>query len=717
MFSPASTHNATLRQIVERWFVEGRFDFTAGEVLDLLRLDQESSGSNTLSLVLPGGGVKSLYQAALLDWLYASGGLRNIGHQAAEKTAAGNGAEYRGRLVAGGLSAQQRDSAAASDATPAAPTGRVARPTNTPLVVQNVIGTSGGALVGLLAALRSTPETELTRIVRETARKSVFPYVDVLRVLSVLVLLALFTTTIEAFAGYVKAGSRFPKTPRRMMLPLLTALVAATLITCTRADIGDASGVVAVAAAGTLLLTHFVFTCSVPAPDRSGPTRSPEHRANIRLLLTLAASCGGLAIWGEGTEAAPAAMEHGIGLPAMLAAAASLSTALAVAFAVAGGACRLTLDGVREYWTAIAVLAVYVAAVYSVLIGLAYLEWSTLLEMTRDFWIALVVVGSLVALIFVVLGVLLVPLHAHACRRYSAADRLLRSFHNAVVFLAEHRKRSVLPSASLSLLWFAMLGATWWLVMIAPALYGQRAAFATFSSSVERFVESGHRQLTANLIVTGALVEDSACGEEPDRLKAGDMYFCFASQGENCGRLVGPRWIAVDAHAVDVKTLVDAAFASGSPFPIFPPKRVDVRNNCAVDLIDGGYAHNVPLEAAFFGGTRQVLLINSTPDGAVLTGTERSFFTFGRLIRYAGRLLPFMFERAQQADRDVQRHMLVASLTPSREHGEFPFLVDFRLHRQKRLLEAVACDLRQDRRIGRIERWGLPAVLVRLPAL
>ena len=61
--------------------------------------------------------------------------------------------------------------------------------------------------------------------------------------------------------------------------------------------------------------------------------------------------------------------------------------------------------------------------------------------------------------------------------------------------------------------------------------------------------------------------------------------------------------------------------------------------------------------------------------------------------------------------------MLVASLTPSREHGEFPFLVDFRLHRQKGLLEAVACDLRQERRIGRFERWGLPAVLVRLPAL
>jgi hypothetical protein len=142
----------------------------------------------------------------------------------------------------------------------------------------------------------------------------VFPYVDVLRVLSVLVLLALFTIAIEVFAGYVKGGSRFPKTPRRMILPLLAALAAATLITATRADIGDASGVVAIVAAGTLLLIHFVFTCSVPACDRSGPTLSPEHRANILLLLTLAASCGGLAIWGERTEAAPAAMEHGVGL-------------------------------------------------------------------------------------------------------------------------------------------------------------------------------------------------------------------------------------------------------------------------------------------------------------------------------------------------------------------------------------------------------------------
>jgi predicted acylesterase/phospholipase RssA len=685
VFNRASTHNATLRQIVERWFVEGRFDFTVAELLDLLWLDQESSGSNRLSLVLPGGGVKSLYQAELLDRLYASGGLRNIGHgKTAEKNSAENVAE------------------------------QVERPTNRPLVVQNVIGTSGGALVGLLAALRSTPKTNLTEVVGEAARKSVFPYVDVLRVLSVLVLLALFTIAIEAFSVYTKAGSRFPKTPHRMILPLLTALVAATLITATRADIGDASGVVAMVAAGTLLLIHFVFTCSVPARDRSGQTRSPEHRANILLLLTLAASCGGLAIWGERTEAA-AAMEHGVGLPAMLAAGASVSTALAVAFVVAGGAFRLKLEGVREYWAAIGVLAAYVAAVYLVLTGLAYLEWSTLLEMTREFWIALLIVGSLFSVVFVAVGVLMVPLHAHACHRNSAADRLLRSYHNVVVFLAEHRKRSLLPSAVLSLLWFATMGVTWWLVMIAPALYGQRVAFTTFSSSVGQFVEAGHRQLTANLIVTGALVEDSTCAEERDRLKAGDMYFCFASRGENCGRSVGQRWIAIDAHAVQVKTLVDAAFASGSPFPIFPPKRVDV-NNCAVDLIDGGYAHNVPLEAAFLGGTRQVLLINSAPDGAVLTGTERSFFTFGRLIRNAGHLLPFMFERAQQVDRDVQRHMLVASLTPSREHGEFPFLVDFRLHRQKGLLEAAACDWGQDRRIGRVERWGLPAVLARLPA-
>ncbi|MCB1058558.1 MAG: patatin-like phospholipase family protein, partial [Acidobacteria bacterium] len=99
----------------ERYFGTRTFDFTADEALRLLRLHRRVVPEQRLALVLPGGGVKAAYQSVLLDELYGSGALRN-------------------RRAEG------------SSAT-----------TDPPLAVDEVVGTSGGSLIGYFVAQLDSP--------------------------------------------------------------------------------------------------------------------------------------------------------------------------------------------------------------------------------------------------------------------------------------------------------------------------------------------------------------------------------------------------------------------------------------------------------------------------------------------------------------------------------------------------------------------------------
>ena len=90
----------------EPYFGVRTFGFTVEEGLGLLRQHQATTGRARLALVLPGGGVKSVYQSRLLDALYGAGYLKN-------------------------------------SLTQSLPTASAS-----PLNVDYVIGTSGGALLG-----------------------------------------------------------------------------------------------------------------------------------------------------------------------------------------------------------------------------------------------------------------------------------------------------------------------------------------------------------------------------------------------------------------------------------------------------------------------------------------------------------------------------------------------------------------------------------------
>src|SRR4029077_14019091 len=55
--------------------------------------------------------------------------------------------------------------------------------------------------------------------------------------------------------------------------------------------------------------------------------------------------------------------------------------------------------------------------------------------------------------------------------------------------------------------------------------------------------------------------------------------------------------------------LRDVVFASGSPYPVFPAHAVKGEKD---RLVDGGYANNVPIDAAQSVGADEVLIVESS---------------------------------------------------------------------------------------------------------
>jgi hypothetical protein len=170
----------------------------------------------------------------------------------------------------------------------------------------------------------------------------------------------------------------------------------------------------------------------------------------------------------------------------------------------------------------------------------------------------------------------------------------------------------------------------------------------------------------------------------------------------DCGRMTDP----------DCASFVqDVIFSSGSPFPIFAAHLVTVPGETRKrGLIDGGYSNDIPIDAARTIAARQVLVVHSSRDslgGSREQDREPSLFSLGMLIRNAGRLPLFMFERGQQVDRLSRQNLFVIGLAPLLERGEaWPGLAQFDAPTVEGMLKKAKKDLAA--RIGFAESWGEP---------
>jgi hypothetical protein len=562
------------------------------------------------------------------------------------------------------------------------------------------------------------PETgPLRRIVEETSRKRLFPGADLPRLLSMLVLLVvlqlvlLLVKTFNWWSYRTHAAKAVRKcgSLKVMVIELMLVAVGAAAIVTTRSEYMET---VPIAEATLYILTgiavHFGVTCIA----RAGRAPAPRHAALDRL--SVLALAFGIQLVFIAVAArhllgpAPAAL-HEVRFPALsvLASAGVFVIATAIAAGAAAGRWGLTVRGAGRYVAALTSVVVVAGLSFLVLIVLERAGKSTLLELTWLYWVSLVAAAAA----------------ASVCVLYfvRASQARLPSFlRMGVVELMRERRDVLTTTLATTIIGTFLFCIVCWGLLVAPAVYSNVKAVQAFRDALTP-EQLWTNRFHSNLVVTGTLLRNAHCSAD-DVVDAGGLYFCFEGP-EGCGAPSHGQWQVFRRPAP--ARAVDAVFASGSAFPVFPPHSAHLPSGCEVHLIDGGYAHNVPLEAAAMSEARQVLILNASPDetdeelqpqAGWSRFLQRTQLEGGQLIRSTPDVLAFMFARAQELDRSIGGDLVVASLAPHPEDDWWPFLLDFRQSVRKHMTDTAERDIEQNRRIGHILSWGRPSLLNELKA-
>ncbi len=280
----------------------------------------------------------------------------------------------------------------------------------------------------------------------------------------------------------------------------------------------------------------------------------------------------------------------------------------------------------------------------------------------------------------------------------------------------------------------------WWNLIMAPGIYGNEQARRYFEGLYKDEIclqnsldETACKELNLASVesiqpVTPFVISATSLEKHKERyfVLHPDAYRRECVSGKSLDergviyRLLktDPRWQTMDCHPSS-QSVINKAFASGSPFPVFPATLVSI---ASVDreetenneigknmewLVDGGYAHNIPIEAANALGAETILVISSSPlHQAVVKKDGFMRNVFGNLSRNLTRLFPYLFERSQVEDAVRAQQSLVITLSPAGDTDNWPGLTDFRGVTVKNMIEHAQEDI--FRRIGTVESWGPP---------
>ncbi len=166
------------------------------------------------------------------------------------------------------------------------------------------------------------------------------------------------------------------------------------------------------------------------------------------------------------------------------------------------------------------------------------------------------------------------------------------------------------------------------------------------------------RLLRRDLVLTGSCLEQTTA-ELTD-----DLYFFAPGASGQAKPAFGSRGVALEEHP---ETLLDVVMGSGSIFPLFPPRTLEdfPAPGERVELVDGGFTHNRPVEAAVLWGATHIVLIEATPPKRI----ERTNF-----LTNAGAAFAHLYAQSQLIDARTKGRVVVFTLTPRPPH---PCLLDF----------------------------------------
>ena len=114
------------------------------------------------------------------------------------------------------------------------------------------------------------------------------------------------------------------------------------------------------------------------------------------------------------------------------------------------------------------------------------------------------------------------------------------------------------------------------------------------------------RLLARDLVITGSCLEQSSAGAPSD------LYFYAPTHPDLLRPQYGPRGVSLVERP---ELLLDVTMGSGSIFPVFPPRTIHgfPDSGESVELVDGGFVHNSPIEAAVRWGATHIILVEADP--------------------------------------------------------------------------------------------------------
>jgi predicted acylesterase/phospholipase RssA/ABC-type phosphate/phosphonate transport system substrate-binding protein len=161
-----------------------------------------------------------------------------------------------------------------------------------------------------------------------------------------------------------------------------------------------------------------------------------------------------------------------------------------------------------------------------------------------------------------------------------------------------------------------------------------------------------------DLVITGSRLESKR--EETNSLPT-DLY--FHARGSSVDRALrqppfGRRGIAMEERP---ELALDVVLGSGSIFPVFPSRRLNdfPTEGEDLELVDGGFAHNSPIEAAVLWGATHIILIEASPEVRL----ERTNF-----VTNAAASFEHLYEQSQLLDARSRGKVAIFTLAPEPPH-------------------------------------------------
>lgn len=171
-------------------------------------------------------------------------------------------------------------------------------------------------------------------------------------------------------------------------------------------------------------------------------------------------------------------------------------------------------------------------------------------------------------------------------------------------------------------------------------------------------LQSLSRQMVQDQLFQRDLVIATNCLQQSSDVLPSDLFFYLPGQAKSPKPHLGDRGIPLADHP---EKLLDVVIGSGTIYPVFPARPLynfPVPGEY-VELVDGGFAHNSPVEAAVLWDATHIIQLLATPEKR----RPRKNLATNALAAYS-----HLFKQSQLADHRSAKQVSVFTLQPAPPH-------------------------------------------------